>query len=184
MAHAQQYLQVKQELAELLERDPQKQKQKTVKVSDLKDKLETAERFIIFNRRTGQVACAEWVQKHIMADPNGRPVMRQAASRAKPWVMTLKFDLTSNGLVDLALRVDDEVDGSFKPVRCYSLQDPLEKLKLKNFVHGYQHLLVDSDGEEEDSSLQLIRLEAMLGALTVLHAELLLINKPYYNTFL
>ncbi|CAK9082770.1 unnamed protein product [Durusdinium trenchii] len=136
--HAYDYLCTKRQLRQLLESDPNGKKSKTKKCQEECQKMQHVDHYLIFNRRTGQVATGEWVRKHVITGPDNKPRMKNEASTAKPWIMTLRIDLVESN-VQVYLRPKD--NESFRRVRCFALQEGREKAKLAHITSGYAHLI-------------------------------------------
>ncbi len=140
----------KKELKKQLETDTEEIKTKTKKAREHAEKLKNVERWMIFNRRTGQLAVPEWVQKHIHADEHGRPQPKNPKTTARPWLMTLKIVMVDGTNVEISLRTDHQESAPFRQVRCLSLMQGTEKATLAHLTDGYAHLV--SGNEEADAS--------------------------------
>lgn len=110
--------------------------------------MQHVDHYLIFNRRTGQVATGEWVRKHVITGPDNKPRMKNEASTAKPWIMTLRIDLVESN-VQVYLRPKD--NESFRRVRCFALQEGREKAKLAHITSGYAHLIHEGEGKGDGS---------------------------------
>ena len=141
--HASELRTAKEELAKLEAADPEFTKPKTKAARDKVQNLMKADRFIVFNTRTGQVATTEWLNKFIVASPEGKPVLKNSNTKAKAWIFTLRFSLIG-GDIDLQLRTKDTED--FRRVRCFGLQIGSVRMPYADLVDGYGHLL-DEDAE-------------------------------------
>ena len=64
----------------LYEKDPTKSKPKTVSTEQEVKLLESGQRHIVMNRRTGQIASAEWLYRHVHI-VEGIPTPRNAKTR-------------------------------------------------------------------------------------------------------
>lgn len=146
--HGSDVIAAKKEYAKQKAADHEETKGKTKAAREEMEKLNSVDRFIIYNRRTGQLACADWVQKHICADQQGRPKVRNPKSTNKPWLMTLRLE-TSDTNVEISLRTDDLPGSSFRKIRCFSFSKGQPNEKLASLVSGYEHLLDGKDCEEE-----------------------------------
>lgn len=125
---------------------------KTQKLRDTVSGLLSADRFLIFNRRTGDLATQEWVTKYVTSTPEERPVLKNDKSKVKMWVMTLRIELSDGhdgaGSATLGLRPTDE--GEFQAVRCWDLQEGRPKDGILRICRGYQHLLHDGEPDDEE----------------------------------
>ena len=127
----------RQDLARLAERDPAHQQAKTKAACETVKKLEEARRFIVMNRRTGQVASGDWLQKHVRVDAtSNQPIPTNP--KEKLWVMTLGFKLRGPDQVELTLSL--ESGQAPLPLRCYRLIG-LEASNLPALLEGYAHVL-------------------------------------------
>ena len=153
--HGSEVIQAKKDLANQLLNDSEEKKTRTQKAREAVEKLKSVERFLVFNRRTGQLATAEWIQKHIGSDEHGRPKVRNPKSTAKPWLMTMKFQGDEH--VKISLRTDDVEGSAFRQVRCLSLTQGIEKADLQSLVSGYQHLVVNEEEGDDDGQDMLSR---------------------------
>ena len=144
--HASEFATAKVTLAKLRESDPSDSKAKTQAAKEKVENMHHTERFFVMNKRTGQLATAEWTSKHITTNASGISVSK-SGSKAKAWVMTVKIKL-SNGEVDLHLRSRD--DGEFRKVRCFNLKTAGVKLTMASLSEGYGHLLNPDDVEEQE----------------------------------
>lgn len=143
----------KKELVKLLETDTEENKTKTKKAREQTERLKNVERWMIFNRRTGQLAVPEWIQKHIQADEQGRPQPKNPKTTSRPWLMTLKIVMVDTANVEISLRTDQQENAPFRRVRCLSLSQGTEKATLAHLTQGYSHLVSgnDEDDAEEDA---------------------------------
>lgn len=107
--------------------------------------------FIILNRRTGQLATGEWINKRLTRDANGRPILKSDKGRVSPWIMTVRLDFESNNNKVL-LKPSDDSD--FKEIRCYDLQRACDKTKLLHLAQGYSHLLHDHIANDDPNESQ------------------------------
>ena len=124
---------------------------KAKKQKEILSKLERTDHFLVFNRRTGELATTEWVKKYLTANPaTGKPQMKNEKSTAKPWVMTLRI-VINQALVEVSLRPYEAAD--FRAVRCYDIQNGLPQKQLTTITQGYQHLHLrpGDDGEESEA---------------------------------
>lgn len=138
----------KEELAKLRQGDPTDSKAKTREAAQKVQKLSNeTDRFIVFNRRTGQVATADWLTKHVTSDAEGRPIMKAKNSKNIAWIMTLKISLQSG---ELNLQLRSKSDQPFRRVRCFDLTSATSKLKLASFQQGYGYLLEDDGDNVEE----------------------------------
>lgn len=149
VCHLKKFQDCKKELDGILEEDLEKPKNKKLKetVNSMKD----ACLFIIFNKRTGSVATADWVQKHIVRDNSGKPINKNPKSTAKPCLMSLRvkmIECPEKGLTDIVLHLQVKPDGPFQKVRCYSLQEGCEQSGMSLVLTGYDHLLSAEDSED------------------------------------
>ena len=85
---------------------------------DERRKLCKAKRWIVLNPKTGQLATQSWLQKHIVADSNGKPSVKDSKSKVKLWVMVFHFSFQDEQ-VELALQTD--ADKPKQKVRCIDL---------------------------------------------------------------
>lgn len=145
--HTFDYLASKKKFEDSLNDDPEKKKPATTNLEIRYRKLQHVDLYMIFNRRTGQVATHDWVRKHIVADSSGKPVLKKAESKLKPWVMTLRVDLDPDHS-SIGLRSCN--NGEFKEVRCFDLQNQCEKTKLAQLADGYAHLLRPEAGSDDE----------------------------------
>ncbi len=141
--HCHDYANAKETLGELQEKDPTFSKSKTVKARELVSGLESSTRFIVFNKRTGSVATPEWLARNITTSPTGEPEVK---SQKSAWVMTLQIVLVGS---DFNLALKTSSDSEFRPVRCFSLKDGMEKHRIISLCDGYQHLLDNGQDDEE-----------------------------------
>lgn len=153
--HGSEVIQAKKDLANQLLNGSEEKKTRTQKAREAVEKLKSVERFLVFNRRTGQLATADWIQKHICSDEHGRPKVRNPKSTAKPWLMTMKFQGDEH--VKISLRTDDVEGSAFRQVRCLSLTQGIEKADLQSLVSGYQHLVVNEEEGDDDGQDMLSR---------------------------
>lgn len=150
----------KKELVKLLETDTEENKTKTKKAREQTERLKNVERWMIFNRRTGQLAVPEWIQKHIQADEQGRPQPKNPKTTSRPWLMTLKIVMVDTANVEISLRTDQQENAPFRRVRCLSLSQGTEKATLAHLTQGYSHLVSGNDEDDaEDRLLLEIHLE-------------------------
>ena len=153
--HVYDYLLAKSRLKKLVEGDPEQKKSKTVNAQINVKRKEHVDLFMIFNRRTGQIATPEWTNKHLVADSSGRPVLKNESAKVKPWVMTLRLRILEVGDIQIGLRSGED-DSEFKDVRCFDLDKQLSNKKIANIAEGYGHLL-QSLGDSEDQEEPLFR---------------------------
>lgn len=148
--HCNDYTNAKEALKELEEKDPTMSKSKTVKARDVVSGLENSIRFLVFNRRTGSVATPDWIARNITTSPTGEPEVKSAKSA---WIMKLQIVLVGS---DFNLALKTSSDSEFRPVRCFSLKDGMEKHRIINLCEGYQHLIEQesaADGAEDEVGL-------------------------------
>ncbi|CAK8985840.1 unnamed protein product [Durusdinium trenchii] len=148
--HAYNFRLAKNDYKAILEGDPGATSVKAKKQKEILSKLERTDRFLVFNRRTGELATTEWVKKYLTANPaTGKPQMKNEKSTAKPWVMTLRI-VINQALVEVSLRPYEAAD--FRAVRCYDIQNGLPQKQLTTITQGYQHLHLrpGDDGEESE----------------------------------
>ena len=146
--HVYDYLSANSRFKKLVEEDPEQKKSKTVNAQINVKRMEHVDLFIIFNRRTGQIATPEWTSKHLAADSSGRPVLKNQSAKVKPWVMTLRLRILEVGDIQIGLRSGDD-DSEFKEVRCFDLDKQLSNKKIANIAEGYGHLLQNLDTSED-----------------------------------
>ena len=149
-SHAYEYICAKKVYRAELETDPHHAKNKTQKLRDKASSLLSADRFLIFNRRTGDLATQEWVSKHVIASPEGKPVLKKDNSKVKICVMTLRIELSDGngaGSGTISLRPTD--DGEFQAVRCWDLQEGRPKDGILRICRGYQHLFRDDEADDD-----------------------------------
>jgi len=146
--HCNDYTNAKEALQELKAKDPTMSKSKTVKASELVSGLENSRRFLVFNKRTGAVATPDWIAKNITTSPTGEPQGKTGSA----WIMTLQIVLEGS---DFNLALKTSSDSEFRPVRCFSLKDGMEKSGIITLSEGYQHLLEKdtADGPDDEVGL-------------------------------
>ena len=143
--HAKSVHDAKDNLNKLLEADPMMENIKTKKAKELCDGLSAAERHAVLNRRTGYMATADWLQRHISVNEEGMPVPKKAGSTCKPWVLTIKILLAGGGKVKLSLR--PKVGKPFRALRCLDIRAGISESRLSTLTSGYGHLF-DDDSED------------------------------------
>ena len=148
--HCDEYLKTKTELQSLKDSEVGK-KSKIEKLEEKLIGLRSADRFIVYNKRTGGVATAEWLSKHIKADAAGKPMVKSESSRSKSsaWIMTLRFQFVSHDF-NISLRTTD--DSSFRRIRCFSLRDGIQRGGLFHLAEGYAHVLEDNSKDDAEDS--------------------------------
>eukprot|EP00435_Cladocopium_sp_Y103_P033811 s1426_g8.t1 len=109
-------------------------------------RLLAVDRHIVFNRRTGCIATADWVAKHVKTNDDGKPVSKNPSSTCKPWVMTLRICIRG---LELKTSLRSTADGEFRRVRCFDLGDASANTKI-TILEGYQHLLEEAGGEDDE----------------------------------
>ena len=139
--HLKEYMVARKELKELEDEDPHCKKPKTKEAKKNLKKMTKAERFAVLNRRTGWIATSEWMSRHITVK-DGKPVLKNASSKIKLWVLTVRIDITGD-LTKLYLQ--PSAGKPFREVRCMSLEDGEIKAEFAQLVHGYGHILEDED---------------------------------------
>ena len=156
MIHCREFTLAEQKADELQALDPEEKKKKTTQAMENFTALKKAQRWIVLNPKTGQMATQSWLQKYIKSGPDGKPVLKDAKSKVKPWIMVFHFE-SDNGETTLSLQRDPS-----KPpekVRCVDLRQGQSHGKLAFFMEGYHHFLEgggDSDDGEEDSEQTMI----------------------------
>ena len=145
--HLSQFQEAKVELARLLEEDPSSKKKKTQTLSEKVQKWRRVDKFIVMNRRTGQVATPEWLGKHVGEDAEGRPCMKNPKSTARAWILTLRC-LVDEGDQVFSIALQTKADSSFRNVRCLELRTGLPEKGIDFLMGGYQHILDPEDGPE------------------------------------
>ena len=140
--HARKLQHTKEELQKLRERDADDAKPKTVATRQELQKLEDGKRYMVMNRRTGQMASLGWLEKHVRV-VEGRPVARNP--KVQVWVMTMAFRALAGGRVLLQMALSNEEP--LLPVRCFQLSGG-EADDLSELVGGYEHVL------EEETEIQ------------------------------
>lgn len=156
-AHIHELNGTKKEHAKELQNDPAHAKAKTQKLRTKVEKMQNADTFLVFNRRTGDLATSEWTKKYLIASADGKPQLRNDKGKLKISVITLRIVIV-DGAVNLSLRSSD--DRPFQKVRCWSLEQGRSNSKLAQLMTGYQHLLRDdpeSDGEDTATKMNKMR---------------------------
>lgn len=144
--HAADLADAKSELSKLLADDPDMTKAKTAKQAEKVINYKRVDKFIVMNKRTGQVATPDWCSRHLTAAEDGRPKMKNPKSTAKAWVLTLRIILEDQNM-DLLLRTADQ--DAFRKVRCFELLSGVVNKQLDSFVEGYEHIFRDDDSDEQ-----------------------------------
>ena len=150
MIHGHELAEADLKVKELVALDPEVKKKKTQNAQEAHAKLLQAERWIVLNPRTGQLATQAWLAKYIKADGDGKPVLKDPKSRVKPWVITLHFECL-DGVTSLHLQRDPSK--SKQRIRCVDLTQRQERANLAFFMQGYAQLLAEEDpddGDDED----------------------------------
>ena len=124
--------------------DPQCRKKKTQDLQVEVINLKNSRRFLVFNKRTGQVASQDWMQRHIHVR-DGRPLPKQAGH--KPWIASLLFKAHANNKATVRFAISDREPD--RPVRCWELDSGEEKQVTLDLIDGYEHMDVPEDAEEE-----------------------------------
>ena len=137
----------KKELAGLLQGDPSSKKKKTQTVAETVQKWRRVDKFIVMNRRTGQVATPEWLGKHIGVDAEGRPCMKNPKSTARAWILTLRC-LVDEGDNSFSIALQTKESSNFRNVRCLELRTGLDHKCIDFMMSGYQHILSSEDDPE------------------------------------
>lgn len=138
--HISAFREAKNNQKELEENEPGTSKAKKAKtaVDDLLD----VKRYIILNRRTGWPATAEWLARHIVTGPDGKPKMKNSNSKASPWILSVRIKLTGG---DAEIWMQPAEGKSFRSVRCLSLSDGLLKTEFSQLLDGYDHILQEDE---------------------------------------
>ena len=146
--HCYDYQVARRDYYEKLEQDPTCSKAKTVKAKEDLEKLKAVDLYMVFNRRTGQMATREWMKTYLTTDEHGIPKPKKENSTAKPWIACLRFEL---GLdlhkVSLAFKITE--GGEFREVRLFHFEDGMTTTKINVFTDGYKHLLHQDELEED-----------------------------------
>ena len=150
------FLLAKKDFRAALEFDPSEEKTKTAKMRETMEKLQSLDAFLVFDRRTGDLATPDWTKKYVTADANGVPQLRNQSSRARIWVMTLRMKFEDVN-IDLSLR--SKPDGVFQAVRCWDLQDGRARSRYAPLMRGYHHLF--NEVESDEATLIGIRLSLL-----------------------
>lgn len=149
--HTNTYLKAKEDYQKAKDTDATEKKAKTKKLRDEFSKLRKCDRFAVMNRRTGFVATSDWMSKHLVITPEGKPVPKKSNSKCNPWILTLRIaitDATSGSEIALELKTQD--NKPFRRVKCFDVRDGLEKSGLAPITSGYEHLFQDDDPDEEE----------------------------------
>ena len=153
--HCFNFQKLRREANKLLEQDPSSSKAKTKKAVEELEKMKSCFLYIVFNRRTGQVASSEWLRQHITVGEDGKPRPARSNSRANPWITTLKFELVENE-VRLSFRALETQE--FRSVRCFCFHEGRAFMKLHNMRVAYDHVVTaegPTNDEEEDQQQDL-----------------------------
>ena len=142
--HTHSYLKAKDAYLALKNDDPGMKKLKTRKSLEEMQKLEKCNRFCVLNRRTGFVATADWLSKHIKTNASGMPELKKPDSKCNPWILTLQVAISGPN-VSLALKSDPKK--AFRAVKCFDIRHGSERTLLSALTTGYEHLFesVDED---------------------------------------
>ena len=143
--HIQAYRDAKKTEKDLEETEPGSSK--AIKAKKATEELVDVKRYIILNRRTGWPATADWLSRHIVIEPNGKPKMKKHESKAKPWILTVRIKLKNP---DAEISMQPAEGKTFRAVRCMSLTDGHLKTTFAQLIAGYGHIL------EEESLLRFV----------------------------
>ena len=147
MLHCHKVRLLNSQLSAALLDDPDKKKAVTKKIEEKVASMMNVERYMIFNRRTGQVATQMWMEKHVHC-VNGKPEFKKDSKKEKPKILTLRIKITGNQ-VDLALDLGDGHLG-IRPVRCWDLRQSESKGDLDFLQLGFGHMGTKHLQEEDD----------------------------------
>ena len=125
----------------LIERDPTMSKEKTLAAKQEVCLLEKGQRYIVMNRRTGQIASMDWLQKNVAVE-EGKPVPKN--KKMKIWILTLRVQVVSEDRVVLSLSLASGEE--HRPLRCFQLSGG-EQDALPDLLDGYSHIMEDGEGD-------------------------------------
>ena len=135
-------------LAKALEEDPAVEKQSSKSLSQKLRALEDVERYIVFNPRTGQMATAAWIEKHILVQ-HGVPTFKKASKQNQtPKILTLGIKIKDKSVkLTLDLGFDEK---NPRPVRCLHLASRKAQSDLTELEQGYGHMGQPWDEDDQD----------------------------------
>ncbi|CAJ1437547.1 unnamed protein product [Effrenium voratum] len=130
----------------LLENDPKHKNKQTQRAKQELDGLRHAERYIVLNPRTGQLATQSWLSKHIKT-VDGKPELKKKGSTARPWVMTLMFALLAK---DACLKLKIGPGENACNIRCVDLRSGSTNSKVSQLLLGYKHFSAKLDKTDQE----------------------------------
>ena len=149
--HGKIFAETKAEYERQKDSDVNELKAKTTKLRTEYESLFDVVRFSVLNRRTGCVATSDWMSRYIKVGADGSPQLKNVSSKAAAWVISLKIKIEGNGV---KLWLQPSVGKSFRRVRCFSLLDGVSNEKLSSLVAGYEHILQNLEGGENDDGCE------------------------------
>lgn len=128
--------------------DPNLEKAGSLKAQDALTGLQDCTRYIVMNKRTGQIATQEFIAKSIKEE-NGKPVFKKANSKIQPWIMSLKYRQV--GLeAELELRLTNSTQ--FRKLRCLDLKTGERRGKIIALMESYPDMMDGNfDGAESEA---------------------------------
>lgn len=150
MLHCHKLAEAKMAKLKAVEQDPNMEKANTNKCIEKFNSMLSAERYLVFNPRTGQVATEAWLSKHIQ-QVGGKPSFKKPSKQHKdPKILTLGIRVLEETTLQLTLDLGDNVMGP-RPLRCFDLRGATVQEDLQALSSGFGHLGEDSiEDDEED----------------------------------
>lgn len=134
----------------LKEEDPTEMKNKTIKAKENLEKLKSPDLYLVFNRKTGHMATAEWMKRNMLPGPDGVPRPRKENSTAKPWITCVQFRvLQAEKDFSVALKFQVSEGSPFRRVRLFCFENGSSSMKVAMMTAGYQHLLQQDDEDRQ-----------------------------------